>query len=236
VTASDSAPPRISICGECAVTVEFAERIDRRTNVRVQRLAAALPAHLGSAAIRALIPAYRSLLVRYDPWICSYERLCQVVEDCLAAEPSGAGEGAPAGRRLEIPVCYGGAYGPDLEALAAARGLTPQEAAALHSAADYCVYMIGFTPGYCYLGGLDERLATPRRKEPRLQVPAGSVGIAERQTGIYSIASPGGWQIVGRTPLVLFAPQRGDPFLLRPGDSIRFRPISTEEFEDARRS
>ncbi len=221
--------PRIRLCGERAVTVEFEERIDRATNLRVHRLAVELRQRLGGA-ILSLIPTYRSLLVCYDPGACSYERLHLAVEECLDAEPALAADGAPPGRVIEIPVCYGGDYGPDLEMLAAGRGLSPQRALELHSSGEYFVYMIGFTPGFCYLGGLDERLVTPRRKEPRLKVPAGSVGIADRQTGIYSIASPGGWQIVGRTPLILFAPERTDPFLLRPGDTVRFRPISAEDF------
>jgi len=222
--------PRILLCGERAVTIEFAERIDRDTNARVQRLAAALEGRLGSA-IRSLIPAYRSLSVHYDPMACSYERLHQAVEACLAEDAARADAGEKdCGRTVEIPVCYGGQFGPDLAELAAARGLSPQQAIDLHSGGAYFVYMIGFTPGYCYLGGLDERLVTPRRKEPRLKVPAGSVGIADRQTGIYSIASPGGWQIVGRTPLILFAPEQADPFLLRPGDTVRFRPIPAEDF------
>jgi inhibitor of KinA len=131
---------------------------------------------------------------------------------------------------VEIPVCYGGAFGPDLAFVAQHAQLTPDEVVARHSAPNYLVHMIGFTPGFPYLGGLDERLATPRLASPRAQVPAGTVGIAGAQTGIYSVPTPGGWQLIGRTPLQLFNPAWDAPSLLRAGQHLRFVPISAAEY------
>jgi len=125
---------------------------------------------------------------------------------------------------VEIPVIYGNDAGPDLQVVADHAGLTPQQVVELHSSIDYVVYFIGFQPGFPYLGGLDDRLHTPRRAEPRLSVPAGSVGIGGSQTGIYPLATPGGWQLLGRTPVALFNPRQQPPTLLRPGDSVRFVP------------
>ncbi|AIR04232.1 5-oxoprolinase subunit PxpB [Cedecea neteri] len=130
----------------------------------------------------------------------------------------------PTPRRIEIPVVYGGVAGPDLDAVARQNDLTPAQVVALHSSAEYIVYFLGFQPGFAYLGGLPDILATPRRAEPRLEVAAGSVGIGGSQTGIYPLATPGGWQIIGRTPLSLFNPDNASPTLLLPGDSVRFVP------------
>lgn len=129
-----------------------------------------------------------------------------------------------ASRLVEIPVIYGNDAGPDLQVVADHAGLTPQQVVELHSSVDYVVYFIGFQPGFPYLGGLDSRLHTPRRAEPRVSVPAGSVGIGGSQTGIYPLATPGGWQLLGQTPVALFNPQQQPPTLLRPGDSVRFVP------------
>jgi len=134
-------------------------------------------------------------------------------------------------RIVEIPVSYGGVHGPDIGVVAKHSGLGPDEVIAIHSGTDYPIYMIGFTPGFCYLGGLDAQIATPRRETPRTHLPGGSVGIAECQTGVYPVDSPGGWQIIGRTPLRLFAPEREMPFLYEAGDRIRFVPISEEAFD-----
>ena len=131
---------------------------------------------------------------------------------------------------IEIPVYYGGTCGPDLAFVAEHAGVSEEDAIALHSRVEYPIYMIGFAPGFCYLGGLDERLITPRLETPRTMVEAGSVGIANAQTGMYPSASPGGWQLIGRTPLRLFAPEREKPFLYQPGDRIRFVPISEDEY------
>ena len=133
------------------------------------------------------------------------------------------------GRVVELPVLYGGEYGPDIEKVAEHAGMAVDEMIGLHSGTGYLVYMLGFTPGFPYLGGLDDRLATPRVATPRLRIPAGSVGIAESQTGVYPLTSPGGWNIIGRTPLALFDPTREPPSLLAPGDVVRFVPLDGPE-------
>ncbi len=132
---------------------------------------------------------------------------------------------------MEIPVCYGNKFGPDMENVQKAHGLTMEQVILLHSTPEYLIYMIGFTPGFAFLGGLDEKLYTPRLATPRMHVPEGSVGIANNQTGMYPIASPGGWQLIGKTPLKLFAPDRANPFLYKAGDKIKFKPISQIEYD-----
>jgi inhibitor of KinA len=133
-------------------------------------------------------------------------------------------------RIVEIPVCYGGEFGPDLEEVAEHNGITPEEVIDIHSNGEYIVYMIGFAPGFPYIGGMSEKIAAPRRKNPRLKIPAGSVGIAGKQTGVYPIETPGGWQLIGRTPRKLFLPDGHTPSLLQAGDQIKFVQVSQEEF------
>jgi len=222
-----SRSPRILPCGDTGISVEFGNAIDPQINAEVRRLFQTL----GTArhpGILGLIPTYRALFIEYDPWECSFERLVLLVEDAIKAgvEPS-----VPDTPVIHIPVCYGDEYGPDLDELAAYHQMPVAEVIELHRRPVYTVYMIGFTPGFPYLGGLDARLVTPRKKEPRGRVPAGSVGIADRQTGIYSTDSPGGWQIIGRTPVKLFDLTRTEPFLLKAGDRVRFTPIAKEAFE-----
>lgn len=135
-------------------------------------------------------------------------------------------------RLVEIPVCYGGEFGPDLEYVAAFNGLTTEEVIHIHSSGDYLVYMIGFAPGFPYIGGMSEKIATPRRETPRLKIPSGSVGIAGKQTGVYPIETPGGWQLIGRTPLKLFRPDEEPPSLLMAGDKIKFVPISYNDYKE----
>jgi inhibitor of KinA len=221
--------PRILLCGDCAISVEFGNRIDPVVNAQVQRLFRVLKEQ-GPPGILGVIPSFGALLIQYDPWICSYERLLQWVEDALQSNVQGLTADSA---MFEIPVCYGSEYGPDLEAVAAFHNLSPEGVVELHSRPLYSVFMIGFTPGFPYLGGLDERLATPRRQDPRNKVPAGSVGIAGRQTGIYSLDSPGGWQLIGRTPMKLFDLGRSDPFLLKPGDRVKFRPVAKDALGNA---
>lgn len=201
--------------------VELGEGIDPAVNRAVHQLRRAVEA-LALPGIEAMTPAYRSLFLQYDPSRRSPERLMLDVESLL--ETMGTDEHP--GRIIEIPVNYGEEHGPDLDEVAAHAGLSPEEIIRRHSGADYPVYMIGFTPGFPYLGGMDASLCTPRKATPRERVPAGSVGIAEAQTGIYPIDSPGGWQIIGRTPLRLFDPDRAEPFLVRAGDILRFVPVT----------
>lgn len=218
--------PVLRPCGDSAVSVELGEGIDLEVNRRVHALGRALAAR-GHPGVVALNPAYRALFVEYDPRRCSFEELALLVEQADQAPDLEAAHGA----EMEIPVCYGGELGPDLEEVAAFHGLEPGRAVELHGAPVYHVYLVGFTPGFPYLGGLDPRLHTPRRATPRERVPAGSVGIADRQTGIYPIESPGGWQLIGRTPLRLFDLGREPPFLVPAGARLRFRPISREEYD-----
>ncbi len=219
--------PRFLPCGDTGLSVEFSDGIDRLVNDRVQRLFRHLRAK-SYPGIVDLNPTYRSLFIQYRPWQCSFENLVLLVEEGLKVrDECHVRQAAP----VRIPVCYGGAYGPDMEELAAFHAMTADQVIRLHTGPEYYVYMIGFTPGFPYLGGLDERLFTPRKKEPRKLVSAGSVGIADRQTGIYSIDSPGGWQLIGKTPLKLFDRQHPDPFLLNPGDFLQFVPITEDEFE-----
>lgn len=185
-------------------------------------------AHVEShAAITDVVPAYASIAVHYEPARVACRRdesphdaMARWIAGRIARLPDGA---VPGGRVVEIPVRYGGEDGPDLEALALARGLAPDDVVALHTAPEYVVHFLGFMPGFAYLGGLDPRLATPRRAVPRTLVPAGSVGIGGAQTGVYPLASPGGWQLIGRTALALFDPAREPAALLAAGDRVRFR-------------
>jgi inhibitor of KinA len=219
--------PRFLPCGDSGLSVEFSDGIDRRVNDRVQRLFRYFKAE-SFPGIVDLNPTYRSLFIQYRPWECSFENLVLLAEQGLIAPDEDLPRlAAP----IRIPVCYGGVYGPDLVEVAAFHDMTTDQVVQLHAAPEYYVYMIGFTPGFPYLGGLDGRLFTPRKKEPRKLVPAGSVGIADRQTGIYSIDSPGGWQLIGKTPFRLFDLQRSEPFLLNPGDLLQFFPITEDEFE-----
>lgn len=183
------------------------------------------------------VPAFASLLVCYDPLVTDYQQVCAVIRG-LEAEPGqesaperrSAGTLGP-GRTVEIPVCYGGSYGEDLAYVAEHAGLTEEEVIGIHCGRTYRIYMLGFLPGFPYLGGLDERLFTPRLSAPRTQIPAGSVGIGGSQTGIYPLKSPGGWRLIGRTPLTLFSPSERFTPLYRPGDSIRFVPVGEAEYK-----
>ena len=175
-----------------------------------------------------MIPAFASLLVQYDPIRISW---CQIQDRVESALETGGEEteNEPC-RIIEIPVCYGGDFGPDLPHIAEHAGITTDEVIRIHTSRDYLIYMLGFLPGFCYLGGLDERIHTPRLKSPRVRIPAGSVGIGGSQTGIYPMESPGGWQIMGRTPVKLYNPANRDPILLRAGEYIRFQPVDEAEY------
>jgi inhibitor of KinA len=177
--------------------------------------------------MREYVPAYTTITVYYDPCTTSLDDICTRLEQ-LNATGSAAPE-LPQ-RTVEVPVCYGGSFGEDLDFVARHHGLTADEVVAIHTAGEYVVHLIGFAPGFPYLGGMSQRIATPRRSEPRLSVPAGTVGIAGTQTGIYSIPTPGGWQLIGRTPVALFRPWDDPPSLLRAGDAVRFRAIGEDEY------
>lgn len=212
-------------CGDQAVTVEWGSTIDEHINRQVHAFARKVEV-LSHPAITEVVPTYRSATVHYRPEVLSYEEL----KHLLAPLAQGSAEEAEELPVVEIPVCYGGEYGPDLLEVAQHCSLTPEEVIARHTAPTYRIYMLGFTPGFPYLGGMDPSIAAPRRKEPRIHIPAGSVGIAGEQTGVYPIVSPGGWQLIGRTPLRLFDPQKEQPILLSAGAGIRFVPIDEEAF------
>jgi inhibitor of KinA len=219
---------RILAQGEQGIVVELAETIDPAVNARVHALARAVSSRLGSEVLE-VVPAYRSLLVIHDPLRVPRARLVRRIER-LAADVAEAP--APGMRRvLRLPVCYGGELGPDLADVARHAGLPPDEVIALHAEPVYRVYMLGFTPGFPYLGGMSPRISCPRLPTPRTRIPPGSVAIGGAQTGVYPVESPGGWRLVGRTPARLFDPGSRAPFLLAAGDGLRFAPVSREIFD-----
>lgn len=213
--------------GDTGLLASFEQRIAQSVGAAV----AALNTRVAAAAIPGVVetvPAFASLLIFYDPLVTEYDAVAAAVQKLAQAPDSDTA--AEEGRLVEIPVCYGGAFGPDLPFVAEHAGLTETEVIRLHAGRDYPIYMLGFLPGFPYLGGLDERLFTPRLPTPRTAIPAGSVGIGGEQTGVYPIASPGGWQLIGRTPLKLFDPSVGRlPYAA--GDRIRFCPITRDEFD-----
>jgi inhibitor of KinA len=228
-------PVRLYPLGDAALVLEFGSTISPATHAAIAAFSAQL-ARQPFVGLREAVPAFTTLTVYYDPWLASengrypepYAHVATQLQGLLAETSAAAASGKP--EVVEIPVCYGGAFGPDLAFVAQHAGLTPEEVVGLHTAPVYLVHMIGFAPGFPYLGGLDARLATPRRAQPRPLVLAGAVGIAGPQTGIYSLPTPGGWQLIGRTPLALFNPAWATPSRLRAGQRLRFVAVSAEEF------
>ena len=207
--------------GDTALVVELGDAISPEINRKVRSLSDAL--EMGSIpGVFDFLPTYRSVLAYYDPLEITLAELQVGIEELLQnADETGIGSR----RVVHIPTLYGGEMGADIGFVARHAGIDEREVVRLHSGTDYLVYMMGFSPGFAYLGGLDERLATPRLESPRTEIPAGAVGIAESQTGVYPMVSPGGWQLIGRTPLKLFDPEREPPVLLNAGDYVRFVPI-----------
>ncbi|NKI21071.1 5-oxoprolinase subunit PxpB [Paenibacillus dendritiformis] len=214
--------------GDGAIVVEFDTVIGPASHEQVRLLSLYLDDHPLPGMIE-YVPAFTTVTVFYDPLVLRYEE-AKAKLDRAAAQTADMRLDKKA-RTVEIPVCYGGEFGPDLEEVAAHNRLTADEVVRIHSSVEYLVYMIGFAPGFPYLGGMPERIAAPRRSSPRLAIPAGSVGVGGTQTGVYPIVTPGGWQLIGRTPVALFRPDMTPPALLRAGDTIRFVPISEEEYE-----
>ncbi|MDA1296397.1 MAG: 5-oxoprolinase subunit PxpB [Chloroflexi bacterium] len=222
-------PPVILPSGDQAISVEFAAEISERVNGQVYALADALTAS-PPAWMNELVPAYRSLLVQYDAFQVDFDVVAAELRERVAAVYPATGARDHRQRTVyELPVAYGGENGPDLEAVASQARLSPEDVVRIHSGVNYRVYMIGFSPGFPYLGGMDERIACPRLATPRTRVPAGSVGIAESQTGVYPNASPGGWQLIGRTPVRLFDQSENPPSVLQPGHYVRFLPVDSDE-------
>jgi inhibitor of KinA len=210
--------PRVVPLGDSAVLVQLGEEIDPDLNRRVHALDARLRGFV-IQGVTETVPAYASLLVHYDPLVLTYGQ----VSDWVNGEINKVEEASSRPpRRIEVPVTYGGAAGPDLEFVAAYHQVGTEKVAKLHASRDYLVYMMGFTPGFPYMGKLEAAIATPRLETPRTRVPAGSVAIAGAQTGIYPVESPGGWRLIGRTSLPLFDLAADPPFLFSPGDTVRF--------------
>lgn len=212
--------------GDQAILLEFGTEINPLIHEKV-RLASALLDSSPPLWMIEYIPAFSTITVIYNASIVSYQEVCYELQLLLRQTKAIEQEES---RTVEIPVCYGGTLGPDLEFVAKYNRLTPDEVVEIHTAGDYLVYMIGFAPGFPYIGGMSKKIAAPRRDTPRLRIPARSVGIAGQQTGIYPIETPGGWQIIGRTPLDLFLINKEIPSLLKSGDRIQFYPITFEEY------
>lgn len=216
-------------CGDCAVTIQVGTDISEETNRKVVSLLQAL-AEATIPGLREPVPSYSAVCLHYDPAVIDYEELLEQLKQLEIKELSS---GNASQKIVEVPVCYGGEYGPDLEFVAEHSGLSAEEVVAIHSGGSYLVYMLGFLPGFAYMGGMDGRIATPRLTSPRAKIPAGSVGIAGGQTGIYPLASPGGWQLIGRTPVKMFAMEgENGRFALSAGDRVKFVPISEEQYRE----
>jgi inhibitor of KinA len=226
---------RFTPLGDRAVMITLGGTIDEATH-RLVRSASARIDQRPPAGFVDQVPAFTSIAVHYDPLIAAhgtsktpYER---VVDDLSVALDGLTAERLPPARVVEVPVSYGGALGPDLDDVARAHDITADEVVRIHTSGDYLVYMVGFMPGFAYLGGLSPKLATPRRTTPRTVVPAGTVGIGGSQTGVYPLDSPGGWNLIGKTPLAVFDIARPQPALLATGDRVRFRAITETEFRN----
>ena len=220
-----TADPAFLPCGDAALSVEFGRVVDPHLNALALDLDAALAAAPPEGLLET-VPTYRALLVHFDPLVTDHAQIESAVRALLGNLESSA----KTPRRWRVPVVYGGAYGVDLEDLAKARGLAPDEVIARHSGAVYTVAMLGFTPGFCYLAGLDPTLATPRRTDPREVTPAGTIAIGGDQANIASIEAPSGWNLIGRTPLRNFMPARDPAFLIDAGDEIVFAPIPESDW------
>ncbi len=220
--------------GDSAIIVKFGSTIDSEIAKYVQALQNILVKNFFDGFIEC-VPSYTNLTIYYNtiviyqnghdhPYLFVKNFLQSLLENLEASDENSK-------RLIEIPVCYGGKYGPDIEIVAHHHDISVEEVIQLHSAPEYLVHMIGFAPGFPFLGGMNDKIATPRKDVPRLSIPAGSVGIAGKQTGIYPFETPGGWQLIGRTPMKLFLPDDQPPSLLGAGDTIRFYPITEKEYK-----
>ena len=226
-------PWRLVSAGDSVVVVEFEERIDREINARAVALAARIR-NAAAPGIRDVVPTFRSVAVYFDPLQTDYEALINRLEEHVIAldRSESPVERARGGvRAIRVPVCYGGEFGPDLAEVAQFASVSESEAARLHAGTTYRVFMIGFLPGFAYMGTVDSRIAAPRRTTPRTRVPAGSVAIAGPQTGIYPSESPGGWQVIGRTTLRPFDPSRAEPAMFSAGDFVQFYSVPSSEVD-----
>ena len=218
---------RFLLTGDTSLCVEFGNEISNEINKQIRAFNIAL-ANSKIPGIVETVPTYRSLMIHYDPGVILYGPLVKKLKGLLGQLDSIE---IPPSEVLEIPVLYGGEEGPDLAFVAEHNGKTPEEVIKIHTSTEYLIYMLGFTPGFTYLGGMSDEIATPRLKTPRVKIPAGSVGIAGAQTGVYPIDSPGGWQLIGRTPVRMYDPDRAEPILPQAGQYIKFYAIDKAEYD-----
>ena len=219
--------PTISPVGDRAISIDFGQVIDPTINRHIRQTIERIKA-LQLEGIIELVPTYCALLVEYDAMLYSYSEICNIIESTL--EEGMTDTTNELVTVVEVPTVYGGEFGPDLSFVASHNHLSEDEVISIHSGTDYLVYMLGFIPGFTYLGGMDPRIATPRLSSPRTLIPAGSVGIAGEQTGTYPSDSPGGWQIIGRTPVTMYDMSKAQAALLNAGDYVRYVPIDESEF------
>ena len=221
--------PKIKSLGDAAFSIEFGDAIDPAINARVMALFAALEAAKTEGALPGVtetVPSFRALAVHYDPLRTSRD----TIEAAIAPYVAAAEAEARVGSTWVLPACYEGeTFAPDLADVASRAGITPDEVVALHTQADFRVYILGFVPGFAYLGGVPEAIRLPRRTDPRTAVPAGSVAIAGEMSGVYPLTSPGGWHLIGRCPVPMFDPRQDPPVFLKPGDRVRFKAIDAAE-------
>jgi len=218
--------PVFKMMGDSAIQIDFGQEIAPEVNARITAFVGLIKEQKIEGIID-MIPAFCTLLVNYDPRIVAYQELLDRLDELSKLDVQVQ---KASSKVFEIPVLYDGEGGPDLENVAKLAGLSKEEVIEIHSGSDYLIYMLGFMPGFPYLGGLDERIHTPRLDEPRVKIPSGSVGIGAAQTGLYPLESPGGWQLLGRTPVKTYDPNRETPILFDAGDYIRFVPITEEEY------
>lgn len=219
--------PTISPVGDCAISIDFGQVIDPKINRQIRQVIEQIKV-LQLDGIIELVPTYCALLVQYDAMVYTYSDICRILDPIL--QESVTDSVIERVMIVEIPTVYGGEFGLDLGFVASHNHLSEAEVVSIHSGTDYLVYMLGFIPGFTYLGGMDPRIATPRLSSPRTLIPAGSVGIAGEQTGTYPSDSPGGWQIIGRTPVTMYDMSKKQAALLQAGDYVRYVPINENEF------
>jgi KipI family sensor histidine kinase inhibitor len=218
---------RFLLTGDTSLTVEFGNEISETINSKIRAFSIAL-SQSDIPGIVETVPTYRSLMIHYDPEVIRYDPLVDKLRGLLGGLDQIT---IPPSDVLEIPVLYGGEEGPDLDFVAKHNGKTQEEVIKIHTSTEYLIYMLGFTPGFTYLGGMSDEIAAPRLKTPRVKIPAGSVGIAGSQTGVYPIDSPGGWQLIGRTPVRMYDPGRETPILPQAGQYIKFYAIDQAEYD-----
>ena len=223
--------PTISPVGDCAISIDFGQVIDPKINRQIRQIIEQIKG-LQLDGIVELVPTYCALLVQYDAMVYSYSDICRILEPTLQESVTDSANELVT--IVEIPTVYGGEFGPDLGFVASHNHLSEAEVVSIHSGTDYLVYMLGFIPGFTYLGGMDPRIVTPRLSSPRILIPAGSVGIAGEQTGTYPSDSPGGWQIIGRTPVTMYDMSKEQAALLQAGDYVRYVYIDENEFHSVK--